>query len=77
MLAFDAGAWFAAPSHAAGAELVRRVLAIGDAVGHVPDVDLRAAGAPDWWTLADPEGNAVDVGVAVGREERAAVRQQP
>jgi hypothetical protein len=26
--------------------------------------------APDWWTIADPEGNEVDIAVAVGREER-------
>ena len=25
--------------------------------------------APQWWTLADPEGNEVDIAVAVGREE--------
>lgn len=25
--------------------------------------------APYWWTLADPEGNEVDIAVAVGREE--------
>ena len=25
--------------------------------------------APDWWTLADPEGNEVDIAVSVGREE--------
>lgn len=27
--------------------------------------------APEWWTLADPEGNELDIAVAVGREERA------
>jgi pterin-4a-carbinolamine dehydratase len=30
------------------------------------------AEAPEWWTLADPEGNEVDIAVAVGREERFA-----
>ncbi|MET9020061.1 VOC family protein [Actinopolymorpha sp. NPDC004070] len=25
--------------------------------------------APEWWTLADPEGNEVDIAVVVGREE--------
>lgn len=30
----------------------------------VYDVD-----APEWWTLADPEGNEVDIAVTVGREE--------
>lgn len=32
--------------------------------------------APWWWTLADPEGNEVDISVAVGREE-AYRAQQP
>ena len=27
------------------------------------------AEAPQRWTLADPEGNEVDIAVAVGREE--------
>jgi glyoxalase superfamily protein len=25
--------------------------------------------APSWWTLADPEGNELDIAVSVGREE--------
>jgi hypothetical protein len=25
--------------------------------------------APEWWTLADPEGNEVDIAVIPGREE--------
>ncbi|MFT4108459.1 VOC family protein [Propionicimonas sp.] len=29
------------------------------------------AEAPDWWTLADPEGNELDIAVTVGRAERA------
>ncbi|HEX5335926.1 MAG TPA: VOC family protein, partial [Propionicimonas sp.] len=28
------------------------------------------AHAPDWWTLADPEGNELDIAVTVGRAER-------
>lgn len=33
--------------------------------------------APEWWTLADPEGNEVDIAVSIGREEisRAAASQ--
>jgi pterin-4a-carbinolamine dehydratase len=31
--------------------------------------------APEWWTIADPEGNEVDIAVAVGREERWAAQQ--
>jgi predicted enzyme related to lactoylglutathione lyase len=27
------------------------------------------AEAPEWWTLADPEGNEIDIAVSVGREE--------
>lgn len=27
--------------------------------------------APDWWTVADPEGNELDIAVTVGRAERA------
>ena len=27
------------------------------------------AEAPEWWTLADPEGNELDIAVTVGREE--------
>lgn len=29
------------------------------------------ANAPAWWTLADPEGNELDIAVTVGRAERA------
>ncbi len=45
VLAFGASAWFDAPSHAAGAALVRRLadLAAGSG-GRLPDVDLRASG---------------------------------
>ncbi|MGH9184707.1 MAG: VOC family protein [Acidimicrobiales bacterium] len=32
------------------------------------------AEAPEWWTIADPEGNEVDIAVAVGREERRAAQ---
>ena len=44
--ALNAGAdtWFDAPSHRAGAELVRRVGDVAEALGHHPDVDLRASG---------------------------------
>jgi len=35
---------FAAPSHAAGAELVRRIGALTDAANHHPDVNLRRSG---------------------------------
>ena len=31
--------------------------------------------APDWWTLADPEGNELDIAVSVGREERGRAAQ--
>lgn len=34
------------------------------------------AEAPEWWTLADPEGNEVDIAVSVGREEIWLAAQQ-
>ncbi|MET0458599.1 MAG: VOC family protein [Ilumatobacteraceae bacterium] len=43
-LAAGAHAWFVAPSHAVGAELVRRAVTIGATGGSIPDVDLRATG---------------------------------
>jgi len=39
-----ADAWFDAPSHRAGAVLVRRIGELAEAAGHHPDVDLRASG---------------------------------
>ena len=32
------------------------------------------ASAPDWWTVADPEGNELDIAVTVGRAERETSR---
>jgi pterin-4a-carbinolamine dehydratase len=50
-LAFGASAWFAAESHASGAELIRRVADLADLAGgtgtsgnHLPQMDLRAGG---------------------------------
>ena len=39
-----ADAWFDAPSHRAGAALVRRIGQLAEAAGHHPDVDLRVSG---------------------------------
>jgi pterin-4a-carbinolamine dehydratase len=44
VLAFGASTWFDAPSHAAGAALVRRVVQVTGDAGRRPDVDLRASG---------------------------------
>ena len=33
--------------------------------------------APDWWTVADPEGNELDIAVTVGRTERDRARSAP
>jgi len=44
VLAFGASAWFDAPSHAAGAALVRRVAELTGSAGRMPDVNLRAGG---------------------------------
>ncbi len=43
-LAAGASAWFSAPSHAAGAALVRRVAELAESAGSRPDLDLRAGG---------------------------------
>jgi hypothetical protein len=57
VLAVGASAWFDAPSHAAGAELVRRIADLPG--GRIPDVDLRASGVrvriPGDLTTADVE----------------------
>jgi pterin-4a-carbinolamine dehydratase len=47
---------------------VRAVIAAGGRV-------VFDAEAPDWWTLADPEGNELDIAVTVGRAERAALQR--
>jgi pterin-4a-carbinolamine dehydratase len=44
VLALGASAWFDAPSHTAGAVLVRRVAELSGSVGRLPDVDVRAGG---------------------------------
>jgi pterin-4a-carbinolamine dehydratase len=44
VLGFGANTWFATPSHASGAELVRRIVAIADELDHYPDVNLRPHG---------------------------------
>lgn len=44
VLAIGASAWFDAPSHTAGAALVRRVAELSGSAGRLPDVDLRAGG---------------------------------
>lgn len=47
-------------------EAERRVRAAVAAGGRV----VFDAWAPDWWTVADPEGNELDIAVTVGRAER-------
>jgi pterin-4a-carbinolamine dehydratase len=44
VLGFGANTWFATPSHASGAELVSRIVAIADELDHYPDVNLRSHG---------------------------------
>jgi pterin-4a-carbinolamine dehydratase len=74
VLASGAFAWFAAPSHAAGAQLVRRVVDAGAAAGHVPDVDLRASGVRvRTWSAAVSGLAAADV--ALARAVSAAARE--
>lgn len=43
-LALGASAWYATRSHAAGAELVRRIGQLAQSADHYPDVDLRRTG---------------------------------
>ena len=74
MLAFGASAWFGASSHAAGAELVRRAVMIGEAAGHVPDVDLRASGVHVRTWSTDVSG-LTDDDVALARAVSAAARE--
>lgn len=47
--------------------VVERAVAAGGRI-------VRDEDAPDFWTIADPEGNEVCIAVAVGREERAEQR---
>lgn len=69
------------PDHAARAEQRGRIhldLFVPDDQAEARVAAAVAAGgrvvydaeAPDWWTLADPEGNELDIAVSVGREER-------
>lgn len=63
VLAFGVSAWFDAPSHTAGAALVRRVAELAGGTDRLPDMDLRArgvhvrirAGDSPGLTLADAE----------------------
>lgn len=72
VLAFGARAWFAASSHAAGAELVRHVVSIGHAAGLVPDIDLRASGVQ---VRIGSASGLTDDDVATARATSAAARQ--
>jgi hypothetical protein len=48
---------------------IERALAAGGRIAY-------DAETPEWWTLADPEGNEVDIAVSVGREELWQARSQ-
>ena len=71
VLASGASAWFDAPSHSAGAALVRRVAALADAAGHRPDIDLRATGV-HVRTLAHDAAGLTERDVALARAVSAA-----
>ncbi len=73
VLAQGASAWFAASSHGAGAALVRRVVQDCSAVGHVPDLDLRATGVHVRTLSTDAGLTGIDVEVA--RVVSAAARE--
>ena len=68
-----ASAWFAAPSHAAGAELVRRIGALTDATNRHPDVNLRRSGVDVRLPTRDLPGLS-GRDVALAREISAAAR---
>lgn len=59
-----ASAWFATSSHSAGVELVRRAVEGCSAVGHVPDLDLRATGVHVRTSAPGAGLTEADVGVA-------------
>lgn len=73
VLAQGASVWFAASSHSAGAALVRRVVDGCSAVGHVPDLDLRATGV-NVRTLSTGSG-LTGADVEVARVVSAAARE--
>jgi pterin-4a-carbinolamine dehydratase len=73
VLAFGASAWFEAPSHTAGAALVRRVAELTGSAGRLPDVDLRAGGVHV--RIGTPgSGNLTPADVTVARAISAAAR---
>lgn len=55
-LAVGASAWFSAPSHAAGAELVRRVADLVRSADRLPDMDIRAGGVHVRVGVSDSSG---------------------
>lgn len=71
MLAFGASAWFATPSHAAGAELVDRIVAL--AAHRQPDVDVRARGVHVRLSVQGAPG-LTTADVALARSISAAAR---
>jgi 4a-hydroxytetrahydrobiopterin dehydratase len=74
-----AAAHFLTGSFAAGLASVATIGELAATAGHDPDLDVRPEGvtvrlstaevqsltthAPDWWTLADPEGNEADLAI--------------
>ena len=73
VLASGASAWFDAPSHSAGAALVRSVAAVADAEGHRPDIDLRTSGV-HVRTLTHAASALTERDVSLARATSAAAR---
>jgi pterin-4a-carbinolamine dehydratase len=74
VLAQGADAWFNAPSHAAGADLVRHVVDGCADIGHVPDLNLRATGVHVRTRFSN--AGLTDVDVEAARVVSAVAREQ-
>jgi pterin-4a-carbinolamine dehydratase len=74
VLGWGVSAWFSAPSHAAGAVLVRRVVESGAGLGIVPDVDLRDSGVHVRIHMAEL-GSLTDRDVALAAQVSGSARE--
>jgi hypothetical protein len=73
VLAWGAAAWFEAPTHAAGAALVRKIADRAGTERTLPDLDLRSSGLQVRLPISSPGFSEADV--AVARAVSAAARE--